>query len=70
VELAITDITTGKAIKQTSEIHSKYGISKLNTPYVWMIWLEILVCLLFSILCWLHLDNVIPPSFAFFFVIR
>jgi hypothetical protein len=32
-----TNINKGKAIKQTSEIHSKYGISKLNTPYVWMI---------------------------------
>ena len=32
-----TNINKGKAITQTSEIHSKYGISKLNTPYVWMI---------------------------------
>ncbi|EPE28170.1 hypothetical protein GLAREA_04961 [Glarea lozoyensis ATCC 20868] len=62
-------LTTWTAIKQTADIQRRHGYSKLNTPYIWMVWLEILVCLTFSIICWLHLNEIIPPSFAFFFVI-
>jgi hypothetical protein len=60
--LGIGFLTTWTAIKQTSQIRGRYGISKLNSPYVWMIWLEILVCLAFSIICWSHLWGLIPPS--------
>ncbi|KAH6723733.1 hypothetical protein BKA61DRAFT_534893 [Leptodontidium sp. MPI-SDFR-AT-0119] len=62
-------LTTWTAIKQTADMKRRYGYSKLNSPYIWMIWLEILVCLIFSIICWLHLNHIIPPSFAFYFVI-
>ncbi|KAH6676754.1 hypothetical protein B0J14DRAFT_586251 [Halenospora varia] len=62
-------LTTWTAIRQTADMKRRYGYSKLNSPYIWMIWLEILVCLIFSIICWLHLNDIIPPSFAFYFVI-
>ncbi|KAL2069134.1 hypothetical protein VTL71DRAFT_15472 [Oculimacula yallundae] len=62
-------LTTWTAFKQTTEVAQRYGFSKAHSPYIVMIWLEILVCLIFSIICWLHLNGNIPPSFAFFFVI-
>ncbi|KAK6586365.1 hypothetical protein PZA11_001422 [Diplocarpon coronariae] len=62
-------LTTWTAIKQTAEGVQRYGFSKLHSPYIVMIWLEILVCLIFGVICWLHLNGNIPPSFAFFFVI-
>ncbi|KAL5317374.1 hypothetical protein ACEPPN_014469 [Leptodophora sp. 'Broadleaf-Isolate-01'] len=62
-------LTTWTAIKQTTEVGRRYGFSRIHSPYIVMIWLEILVCLIFCIICWLHLNGNIPPSFAFFFVI-
>ncbi|KAF9026924.1 hypothetical protein BDZ89DRAFT_1015956 [Hymenopellis radicata] len=41
---------------------------RINT-YVILIWSEVLVCLIFAIICWLYLARVIPPSFWFFFTI-
>ncbi|KAL0578213.1 hypothetical protein V5O48_003788 [Marasmius crinis-equi] len=41
---------------------------RINT-YVVLIWLELLVCLVFAIICWLYLTSAIPPSFWFFFSI-
>ncbi|KAF8917828.1 hypothetical protein CPB85DRAFT_142067 [Mucidula mucida] len=41
---------------------------RINT-YIILVWGEIIVCLLFGILCWLYLARVIPPSFWFFFFI-
>ncbi|GAA6007021.1 uncharacterized protein JCM10292_003432 [Rhodotorula paludigena] len=37
--------------------------------YTVLIWGEIVVCLVFAVLCWLFMIEVIPPSFAFFFSI-
>jgi hypothetical protein len=54
-------LTTWTAIKQTAHMHRRYKLSRLNSPYIWMIWLEILVCLIFSIICWLYLNKIIPP---------
>ncbi|CZS98729.1 uncharacterized protein RCO7_06419 [Rhynchosporium graminicola] len=62
-------LTTWTAFKQTTEVAKRYGFSRVHSPYIIMIWLEILVCLIFSVICWLHLNGNIPPSFAFFFVI-
>ncbi|EKG11702.1 hypothetical protein MPH_11195 [Macrophomina phaseolina MS6] len=62
-------LTTWTAIKQSYQAYSKHGWRKLNNPYIWMIWLEIAVCLSFSIICWMYLRGVIPPSFAFYFCI-
>jgi len=57
-------LTTWTAIQQTMAMQKRYGYWKLNSPYIWMIWLEILVCLVFSITCWLHLNEVIPPRYG------
>ncbi|KAB8293763.1 hypothetical protein EYC80_009248 [Monilinia laxa] len=62
-------LTTWTAYKQTKRVRERYGITRVHTPYVVMIWSEIFVCLSFSIICWLHLFGSIPPSFAFFFCI-
>ncbi|CAD6502737.1 BgTH12-05327 [Blumeria graminis f. sp. triticale] len=51
-------LTTWTAMKQTALVHRRYGVSRLNSPYIWMIWLEILVCLTLSVICWLHLPRI------------
>ncbi|KAH7112726.1 hypothetical protein EDB81DRAFT_922848 [Dactylonectria macrodidyma] len=53
-------LTTWTALKQTKHIYERRGLLVFRNAYVWMIWLEILVCLIFSIIC----------CFAFFFCIR
>ncbi|KAL3427371.1 hypothetical protein PVAG01_00880 [Phlyctema vagabunda] len=63
-------LTVWAAIKQTTQVRRTHGLSRLTSPYITMIWAEISVCLSFSIICWLHLRGVIPPSFAFYFCIR
>ncbi|KAK2669127.1 hypothetical protein RAB80_014653 [Fusarium oxysporum f. sp. vasinfectum] len=62
-------LATWTAMKQTKHIYKRHRLSVFRNAYVWMIWLEILVCLIFSIICWLHLKGYIPPSFAFYFAI-
>ncbi|KAF4415030.1 hypothetical protein F53441_14674 [Fusarium austroafricanum] len=62
-------LTTWTAMKQSKHIYKRHRLSIFRNAYVWMIWLEILVCLIFSIICWLHLKGYIPPSFAFYFTI-
>ncbi|KAH7113376.1 hypothetical protein EDB81DRAFT_921840 [Dactylonectria macrodidyma] len=53
-------LTTWTAVKQTKHIYERRGLLVFRNAYVWMIWLEILVCLIFSIIC----------CFAFFFCIH
>lgn len=60
-------LTTWTAMKQTAHMQRRYTLSKLNSPYIWMIWLEILVCVIFSVICWLHLNNIIPPRYVYTF---
>ncbi|KAF6827907.1 hypothetical protein CPLU01_08833 [Colletotrichum plurivorum] len=62
-------LTTWTAVKQTTAMYKRQGSRILRNSYIWMIWLEILVCAIFSIICWLHLKGIIPPSFAFYFTI-
>ncbi|KAI1001464.1 hypothetical protein K3495_g6734 [Podosphaera aphanis] len=62
-------LTTWTAMKQTALVHRRYGSSRLNSPYIWMIWLEILVCLALGVICWLHLQGYISTSFGFLFFI-
>ncbi|TGO27157.1 hypothetical protein BPAE_0046g00190 [Botrytis paeoniae] len=64
-------LTAWTAYKQTRRVRQRYGITRVHTPYVVMIWSELAVCLAFAIICWLHLYDAetIPPSFAFFFCI-
>jgi hypothetical protein len=54
-------LTIWSAIQQTLIIRKRHGASKHISPYLWMIWLEILVCLIFAIICFLHLNDIIPP---------
>lgn len=63
-------LTASTAIRQTTQIRKRHGKRVWRNAYVWMIWLEILVCLIFGIICFLHLLAYIPPSFAFYFAIR
>ncbi|CAI6334885.1 unnamed protein product [Periconia digitata] len=37
--------------------------------YVWLIWLELIVCFVMGLECFLHLMKIIRPSFAFYFTI-
>ncbi|OLN89933.1 hypothetical protein CCHL11_10391 [Colletotrichum chlorophyti] len=62
-------LTTWTAVKQTTAMYRRQGSRIYRNSYIWMIWLEILVCAIFSIICWLHLKAIIPPSFAFYFCI-
>ncbi|EKG12731.1 hypothetical protein MPH_10144 [Macrophomina phaseolina MS6] len=40
-----------------------------KTVYIWMIWLELLVCFLMGLECWCFIMEWIHPSFAFYFTI-
>ncbi|KAH8654720.1 hypothetical protein BGZ61DRAFT_373339 [Ilyonectria robusta] len=53
-------LTTWTAMKQTKRIYERRGLLVFRSAYIWMIWLEILVCLIFSIIC----------CFAFYFCIH
>ncbi|KAK1726778.1 uncharacterized protein BDZ83DRAFT_718189 [Colletotrichum acutatum] len=55
-------LTVWTAIKQTTAMYRRQGDRIYRNSYIWMIWLEILVCTIFSIICWLHLKGIIPPS--------
>ncbi|KAG8703146.1 hypothetical protein FRC09_004323 [Ceratobasidium sp. 395] len=50
------------AIKQTQR-------TRRWSAYIIMCWLEILVCMIFSIICWLYLCGIIGYSFWFYFSI-
>lgn len=54
-------LTTWEAMRQTLRARDP-----LRSTYVWMIWLELLVCLAFSIICWIHLDGGIPPRYVLY----
>lgn len=54
-------LTTWTAIKQSAHVYRRCGRAVFRNTYIWMIWLEILVCLIFAIVCFLHLRFIIPP---------
>ncbi|KAF4989775.1 hypothetical protein FDECE_14599 [Fusarium decemcellulare] len=62
-------LTTWTAVKQTTKVYRRHGRRVFRNAYIWMIWLELLVCLIFAVICFLHLTGYIPPSFAFYFTI-
>ncbi|KAK2023760.1 hypothetical protein LX32DRAFT_697656 [Colletotrichum zoysiae] len=62
-------LTVWTAIKQTTAMYKRQGSRIYRNAYIWMIWLEIIVCAIFGIICWLYLRGIIPPSFAFYFSI-
>lgn len=57
-------LTAWEAAKQTRRIYKRYGWRKLNTPYVWVVWLEIFACLSYSIINWLFEYGIIPPGYV------
>lgn len=57
-------LTTWAAIKQTARIWKRYGMRSIHNTYIWLVWLEILVCLIFSVICWLYLRGDIGPRYA------
>jgi hypothetical protein len=67
LERELTRCRSWKALKQTQRIATT---KRFHSIYVWMIWGEVTACLSFSIICWLHLNGNIPPSFAFYFGVR
>ncbi|KAI4599083.1 hypothetical protein KJ359_002040 [Pestalotiopsis sp. 9143b] len=48
-------LTCWTAARQTWRAYKRSGVDVWRNGYIWMIWLEILVCLTFAIICWLHL---------------
>lgn len=58
-------LTTWEAIRQTNRARDP-----LRSVYIWMIWMELVVCLVFSIICWIHLDGGIIPRFVTHFSFR
>ncbi|KAK1978284.1 hypothetical protein LZ30DRAFT_784278 [Colletotrichum cereale] len=62
-------LTVWTAIKQTTAMYKRQGSHIYRNAYIWMIWLEIIVCAIFGIICWLYLRGIISPSFAFYFSI-
>lgn len=56
-------LTTWAAVKQTFRIWKRYGTRSIHNTYIWLIWLEILVCAIFSVICWLYLWGNIGPRY-------
>lgn len=54
-------LTTWEAIRQSLRARDP-----LRSIYIWMIWMELFVCLAFSIICWIHLDGGIPPRYVIY----
>lgn len=54
-------LTTWTAIKQTTQFYRRHGTRVFRSAYIWMVWLELLVCLIFGVICFLHLLAYIPP---------
>lgn len=41
-------LTTWTAMRQTGNIWKRYGTVSIHNTYIWLIWLEIIVCLVGS----------------------
>lgn len=54
-------LTTWTAVRQSTSIWRRYSTHSVHNTYIWLIWLEILVCLVFGIICWLYLLGYIAP---------
>ncbi|KAI0444765.1 hypothetical protein F4803DRAFT_510436 [Xylaria telfairii] len=65
--LGFGQLTAWTATRQTWVAYKRTGRRVFGNVYIRMIWGEIIVCLAFSIICFLHLRGVIPPCFGFYF---
>ncbi|KAI1266645.1 hypothetical protein F5Y18DRAFT_362573 [Xylariaceae sp. FL1019] len=62
-------LTVCTAIRQTWVAYRRLGRRIFHNAYIWMIWAEIIVCLIFSFICFLYIKGIIPPSLPFYFAI-
>ncbi|KAI1307753.1 hypothetical protein F5Y03DRAFT_405404 [Xylaria venustula] len=60
--LGFGQLTTWKVMRQTWQAYKRTGLRVLRNVYIWMIWGEVLVCLAFSIICFLYVRRIILPS--------
>jgi hypothetical protein len=61
--LGIGWLTTWTAIQQTRKAFRRRGNSTLYNTYIIIVWGEIVVCLGFGIICFIHLLGSIPPRY-------
>ena len=57
-------LTTWTAMKQSRQVYKRRGRRVFRNAYIWMVWLELLVCLIFAVICFLHLLGYIPARFV------
>ncbi|KAI0206208.1 hypothetical protein F4808DRAFT_469404 [Astrocystis sublimbata] len=62
-------LTTWTATRQTWVAYKRTGRMVLHNVYIRMVWGEIIVCLVFSVMCFMHLRGKISPCFGFYFSI-
>ncbi|KAH9899063.1 hypothetical protein F4778DRAFT_792475 [Xylariomycetidae sp. FL2044] len=62
-------LTAWAAVKQTRKAYLRTGRLVLRNTYLRLIWGELIVSLGFGLICYLHLNDIIPPSFVFYFFI-
>lgn len=55
-------LTTWTAIRQTLHGYKKRGGRVFRSPYIIMIWSEIVVCAGFAIMCFLYLKHLLHPG--------
>lgn len=58
-------LTVWKACRQSFQIYQRHGRRVFKNGYIIMVWLELLVCTIFAVICILHLLDVIPPRWVF-----
>lgn len=59
--LGFGQLTAWNAMRQSWMAYKNTGLRVFRNVYIWMVWGEIIVCLAFAIICFLHLRGVIPP---------
>lgn len=60
-------LTTWTAMRQTWHGYKKRGGRVFRSPYIIMIWGEIVVCAGFALLCFLYLEHILNPCLAYYF---
>lgn len=66
LSLGVTIFNCGKAVRQTkSTLDRRHRL----TMYITFIWLEVISSTVLGIIVWLYLDQIIKPSFEYYFSI-
>lgn len=53
-------LTLRAATRHTWQVYREHGV--VRSPYIWMVWGEIMTCVGSAILYFLYLENIITPS--------